>query len=82
MSHPNRELLAKIYDRLGRGDFGPLVALLADDIEWRVHRPSPVAGTYRGEREVLGFFPRMLAPYEGTLRVQVRAIAADNSTAS
>jgi ketosteroid isomerase-like protein len=78
MSHPHRELLAGIYDSLAQGDVGPLVASLADDIEWRVHRPSPVAGTYRGEREVLGFFPRMMAPYEGTLRVQVTSIVADD----
>jgi ketosteroid isomerase-like protein len=75
MSHPNRELLAKIYDSLAQGEVGTLVASLADDIEWRVHRPSPVAGTYKGEHEVVGFFPRMLAPY--TLRVRVRAIVAD-----
>ena len=72
MSHSNRELLAKIYHSLAPGEVGTLVASLAEDIEWRVHRPSPVAGTYKGEHEVLGFFPRMLAPYEGTLRVQVR----------
>jgi ketosteroid isomerase-like protein len=78
MSHPNRELLAEIYDRLAQGDVGPLVASMADEIEWRVHRPSPVAGTYKGEQEVLGFFPRMMAPYEGTLRVQVGAIVADD----
>jgi ketosteroid isomerase-like protein len=78
MSHPNRELLARIYDSLAQGDVGPLVASLADDIEWRVHRPSPVAGIYRGEQEVLGFFPRMMAPYEGTLHVQVISIVADD----
>jgi hypothetical protein len=51
---------------------------MSDDVQWRVHRPSPVAGTYTGIEEVLGFFPRMLALYEGTLQVEVNAIAADS----
>jgi ketosteroid isomerase-like protein len=57
MSHPNRDLLATIYDSLAQGDAAPLLASLTDHIERRVHRPSPVAGTYHGEQEVLGFFP-------------------------
>jgi ketosteroid isomerase-like protein len=78
MSHPNRTLLQRIYDSLARGDVDPLLAAMADDIRWRVHRPSPVAGTSAGIEEVLGFFPRMLALYEGTLQVEVNAIVADS----
>ncbi len=77
MSHPNQSLLQTIYDSLGTGDVDPLVAAMAEDIQWRVHHPSPVAGTYRGIQEVLGFFPAMMAPYDGTLQVEVNAIVAD-----
>ena len=82
MSHPNRNLLERIHESLAQGDVDTLIASLTDDIEWRVHRPSPVAGTYVGKQEVLGFFPRMMAPYEGTLRVEVLAIVADDATGS
>jgi ketosteroid isomerase-like protein len=78
VAHPNEQLLARIYDTLAEGDVNTLMASLTDDVQWRVHRPSPVAGTYTGKEEVLGFFPAMMAPYAGTLQVQVTAIAADD----
>ena len=77
-SHSNRNLLATIYDSLARGNVDTLMASLTDDIEWRVHRPSPVAGICNSKQEVLAFFPKMMAPYEGTLRVEVTAIVADD----
>jgi hypothetical protein len=46
------------------------VAAMSDDIQWHVHHLSPVAGTYTGIQDVLGFFPAMMAPYEGTLQVK------------
>ena len=70
-SHSNRNLLATIYDPLARGNVDTLMASLTDDIEWRVHRPSPVAGICNSKQEVLAFLPKMMAPYEGTLRVGV-----------
>ena len=77
MSHPNRDLLTSIYDAFGRGDMEPVMASLADDIDWRVYGPSPVAGHYRGKDAVLEFFPKMMAQYDGTLRVEVTATVAD-----
>jgi uncharacterized protein len=78
MSDPHRGLLVTIYDAFGRGDMDTVMASLTDDIEWRVHEPSPVAGAYTGKDAVLGFFPRMMALYDGTLRVEVEAIVADH----
>ena len=76
MSDANRSLLAAIYDAFSTGDMETVLGSLADDIEWRVYGPSPVAGTYTGKDEVLGFFPRMMAQYEGTLTVRVTAMVA------
>jgi uncharacterized protein len=77
VSHPHRELLATVYGAFSTGDLDTVMGSLTDDVDWRVHRPSPVAGTYTGKDAVLGFFPRMMALYEGTLRVEVAAIVAD-----
>jgi ketosteroid isomerase-like protein len=74
----NRHLLGDFYDAVGRGDLATAFELLSDDIEWRVHRPSPSAGTYRGKQEVLEWFGRMAAPYEGTLRVNAPAMVAND----
>ena len=73
----NQRLLVEFYDAVGRGDLAAAFDLLSDDIEWRVHRPSPSAGIYRGKEEVLEWFGRMAAPYQGTLRVSAPGIVAD-----
>jgi ketosteroid isomerase-like protein len=78
MSETHRKRLATIYDAFSAGDVDTVMASLTDDIEWRVHRPSPVAGTYTGRDAVLDFFSRMMAAYEGTLSVEVETIAADD----
>jgi hypothetical protein len=38
---------------------------------------APSRGTYTGKEDALGFLPRMLAQYEGTLRVEVVAMVAE-----
>jgi ketosteroid isomerase-like protein len=70
-------LLVDFYAAVGRGDLATAFELLSDDIEWRVHRPSPSAGTYHGKQELLDWFGRMAAPYEGTLRVSAPAMVAN-----
>jgi ketosteroid isomerase-like protein len=74
----SRQALARLYEAFAQGDIDTVMATLTEDIERRVNRPSPVAGTYRGKEAVLGFFSRMMAPYEGTLRVDVVVMLADD----
>lgn len=40
--------------------------------------PSPLAGTYAGKAQVLGFFGKMVDLYEGSLQLQTRAVLADD----
>ena len=74
----SQKTLETVYDAFGRGDMEAVGAAYADDIEWRVNGPSPVAGTYSGKEEVFGFFSRMMDQYEGTLKVEVTAMVADD----
>jgi uncharacterized protein len=78
MGPVSKEILERVYDAFGRGDMETVAAAYADDIHWHVNGPSPVAGTYEGRDAVFGFFERMMGQYEGTLRVEVTAIAADD----
>jgi ketosteroid isomerase-like protein len=73
----SRKTLEAVYDGFARGDMETVAASWTDDIAWRVNGPSPVAGTYHGPDAVFGFFQRMMGQYEGTLRVEVVAMAAD-----
>jgi ketosteroid isomerase-like protein len=73
----SREALERLYDAFGRGDMEAVGAWFTDDIAWRVNGPSPVAGSYEGPDAVFAFFGRMMDQYEGTLRVDVTSMVAD-----
>jgi ketosteroid isomerase-like protein len=62
----NRAKAIKLLERLHHaqnvfyagGPSGPLAALLAPAITWTVPGRNPIAGTYHGVDEVLGYFAR------------------------
>jgi ketosteroid isomerase-like protein len=74
----NGETLVALYDAFATCDVDTIMATLTDDIEWRVNGPSPVAGVYHGRKAVLAFLGQMMAQYEGTLRVELVAVLADD----
>ncbi|HEY1333287.1 MAG TPA: nuclear transport factor 2 family protein [Myxococcaceae bacterium] len=58
----NTRLAQSAYEAFGRGDMPALAELMADDIEWvdpGDPSESPLAGTYRGKDEVLGWFGKL-----------------------
>jgi ketosteroid isomerase-like protein len=77
-SQANRQTLVALYRAFATGDLGTVRATLTDGINLRVNGPSPVASVYRGREAGLGFFRKMMAPYAGTLRVEVVAVLADD----
>jgi ketosteroid isomerase-like protein len=78
MSNRNEQMLRTNYDSFGRGDMGPMLESLADDVRWIVSGGSPLAGTYVGKREVGNFFDKMMELYQATIRVQpVETLAND-----
>jgi ketosteroid isomerase-like protein len=81
MAHPNEENLRKAYEAFGRGEIDGVMALLADDIQWHVPGQSPVAGDYSGKEEVGGFFMKLMELSEGTFRVDVHDVLANDEHA-
>jgi ketosteroid isomerase-like protein len=58
----NTRLAQSAYDAFGRGDMPALAEVMADDIEWKIPGDpcdNPIAGTYRGKGEVLGWFGKL-----------------------
>jgi uncharacterized protein len=56
----NVQIVKDAYGAFGRGDIQGLLALFADDIEWITPGDGlPLAGTYRGQAEVAGFFQKI-----------------------
>ena len=78
MSHPKEQLLRTNYQAFADGDLAPLLQSLADDVEWHVSGPSPLAGKYAGTSEVLAFFGKMMELYGGTLQLEVIDVLAND----
>lgn len=65
----------------GGGDAGELRGLLAPDVVWHVPGHNPIAGTYRGYDDVLGYFARRRSLAAGTFRMTRRdVLAGDGAT--
>lgn len=55
--HPNVQLIERYYAAYGRGDIAYLKAnIFAPDIKWIIPGHHPLAKTYHGVDEVVGFF--------------------------
>ena len=77
-SHPNARLLQDVYHAVEQGDLQPLLDLLSEDSTWTDSTLGPLAGTYRKD-EVPRFFGKMMDVYQGTLRVEILGMIADDA---
>src|SRR5690349_14713475 len=49
----NKELLRHAFTEVAKGDGGPFLDLLADDVRWTIIGTTAWSGTYEGKRSVL-----------------------------
>ena len=70
------------YDATSRGDFAPLMGLLADDVQWRATGPGPLAGDYVGKQDIGRFFARMGKILVRTFRLRVLDIVGSDGMSS
>ena len=78
--HPNGEIIKQAYDAFGRGDMPTVFGILDKGIHWHVPGQSPLSGDYRGHDEVMAFFKKCMELSEGTLRIDVHDLVANDST--
>jgi ketosteroid isomerase-like protein len=78
VSHKNEETLRSLYDAFGRGDVGTVMGFWTDDIEFHISGRAPVSGEYRGKDEVLGFIGKLMELSQGTFRIEVLDILAND----
>lgn len=76
--HPHLELLRRGYAAYGSGDLDTINELFADDIVWHVAGRSPLAGDYTGKEQVFGFFAKLQEMSEGTAKVEVHDLLAND----
>ncbi len=66
------------YEANSRGDVAGMVATWAEGITFHAPGHSVLAGTFRGQDEVLGFLQRLGELSEGTFRVQLHDVLASD----
>ena len=78
MAHPNEDAVRKGYAAFAAGDLEALRGLFAPDIKWHTAGRSPLAGTVEGIDQVLEFFGRLAQETEGTLRLDLHDVLAND----
>lgn len=79
MTERNKRIAAALFERVSAGDITGVLALMTDDVSWRVPgKPelSPVAGSYDKER-LRRLFNRMLAQLDSGLKMTVLGSVAE-----
>lgn len=76
--HPNIARINEGYVAFGKGDFAGLNELFAEDIVWHIDGRSQLAGDYRGRDAVYEMFGRLMQLTEGSFRLDVHAVLADD----
>jgi ketosteroid isomerase-like protein len=71
MTQSNAELVRSGYEAFAAGDIPSVLAIFADDISWVIPGRSPLAGTYTGHDEVLGFFTDLNERSDGTFELKI-----------
>ena len=78
-AHPNARRIRDLYEGFLRGDLGPLDDLLAEDVEWHEAGRDQLSGVHRGRDAVKQVVQRLGELTEGTLRIHVRTVLADDT---
>jgi len=80
VTHPNAELLERLFGAFGR-DRSALAAAFADDAVWRVLGANRMTGEYRGREAILEFLRETAVLTNGTYRAELRYAVADDERA-
>lgn len=64
-------IIQTAYEAFGRGDIPAVLEALAPDIQWHIPGRNPLAGTYKGHEEVVGFFTQLMERSGGTFNLEV-----------
>jgi uncharacterized protein len=79
--HPNVQLLRTGYEAFSKGDMETIDKLFADDIVWHEGGRNPLSGDYKGKEQVFGLFGKLIELSEGTLKIEIHDIVANDEHA-
>ena len=76
--HANVQVARRGYEAFGKGDMATVNELMADDVVWHVGGNSSLSGDYKGKDAVFGFFGKLMELSEGTFKLDVHDILAND----
>jgi uncharacterized protein len=79
--HPHVSLIRGAYESFGKGDIAALDDVFAEDIRWHEPGRNQLAGDYEGRATVYELFGRLMSLTEGSFRIELRAVLADDDHA-
>jgi ketosteroid isomerase-like protein len=79
--HPHVTLVREAYDAFAKGDIAALDDVFAEDIRWHEPGRNQLAGDYEGRATVYELFGRLMALTEGSFRIELRTVLADDDHA-
>jgi ketosteroid isomerase-like protein len=79
--HPNVELFRRGYAAFQSGDLDTVGSLFAPDIVWNVAGRNRYAGAHRGVQAAVNLFVQQAQETNGTLKVEVHDILANDEHA-
>jgi ketosteroid isomerase-like protein len=77
--HQNAETFKRGYAAFGQGDMDTLKEVFAPELVWHAPGNNSVSGDYKGIDDVLGFFGRIFQETNGTLKIDVHDILANDT---
>src|SRR5262249_55103134 len=77
--HPNVARIRDGYTAFAKGDFAVLTDLFAEDLLWHDSGRNQLSGDYRGREAVFGLFGKLMEVTEGSFRIDLRAVFADDA---
>jgi hypothetical protein len=78
--HPNAEVVERAFNAFGR-DALTVARTIAEDAVWRVPGSSAMSGEYRGRDAILKFLRQTMVLTDGTYRIELRYVVADDEHA-
>ncbi len=81
MTHPNEELVGRLFAAMASGEPEALSSLLAEDVVWHVPGHNLVSRDYHGPAEVAAFAARVRELSGGSARPQLLGVLANDGWA-
>jgi ketosteroid isomerase-like protein len=76
--HANVQQARRGYEAFSKGDMATVSELMADDVVWHVGGNNSLSGDYKGKDAVFGFFGKLMELTDGTFKLEVHDILAND----